>query len=225
MKKLIVALDGMTLVESLGLAAHLKDADALYGVKLGDLLLATGLDVVRKFKGLGVKVMVDNKWWDIPNTVANKVRREAESGADIITVSMMNQPEALEAARLAAPHTSLVGVTLLSSRTLDLTTDGQIFLSMCGLASRCHLNGVTVPSPFLGLTTKKPDGWNAPVRESLFRLTPGVRMMAKGEVKEDDQRNTGNGPPDAEFVVVGRPITKATDPVTAAKAYVAWLES
>lgn len=223
MPKLIVALDGLSLVESLGLAYHLREH--IDGVKLGDLLLETGVGVIGKFKDAGLLVMTDNKWCDIPNTVANKVKREANAGADLITVNTMNQPEALDAARKAAPKAKLVGVTLLTSKALDLSLDSDIFCEMAKLAMGCGLDGITVPAPLLPLTAVPLYLMGPALKDKLFRLTPGVRMMTGGEVKGDDQRAVTTAPPDCEYVVVGRPIVKAGKPEAAAAAYREWLNS
>lgn len=221
--KLIVALDGLSMVEALGLAYHLREH--VQGVKLGDLLLETGVGIIPKFKDAGLLVMTDNKWCDIPHTVANKVRREANAGADLITVSMMNQPESLAAARTAAPNAKLVGVTVLTSKPLgNVIGSGtaEIFTNMGQLAAGCRLDGITVPYPLLSYTDYPLRAYDKPLKDKLFRLMPGVRMLAN-EVKGDDQQNSPPTAPDCEYVVVGRPIVRATSPQIAAAAYRKWL--
>lgn len=218
MKKLLVALDGLQPVNLLDTASKIKPH--IHGVKLGDVLVDQGSAMIQHMKSEGYFVMVDNKWWDIPKTVGNKVRRENDAGADIITVSLHCGLEALRAARQGASTAKLVGVTVLTS---DGCNDNQHllnlrFLKMAKKAVECGLDGITVPAPLMKMFHVEQE--NITLSKCLFGLTPGVRMPGD---EAGDQQLVANEPPNVEYVVVGRPIIDSSDPAASAKRYADWL--
>jgi orotidine-5'-phosphate decarboxylase len=195
--------------------------------KIGkQLFTAEGPEAVRKIASLGVDVFLDLKYHDIPNTVAAAVR--AASGLDGLVLLNLHALGGLEmmraAARELAPRQDrpkLIGVTVLTS--MDRKTLKQVGISaspivevmrLAKLAKRAGLDGV-VCSPLEVKAIRKELG------ADFITVVPGVRPKAELVSKQDDQsRIMSPGEAvraGATYLVVGRPITGATDPATAAR--------
>jgi len=216
----IVALDFPTAEAALDLAARLDPARCR--VKVGkELFTRSGPAVVERLQAQGFEVFLDLKYHDIPNTVAAACRAAADLGVWMVNVHasggrrmMAAAREALEAGQGARPL--LIGVTVLTSMgPEDLAEVGisvppeEQVLRLARLGRDSGLDGV-VCSPLEA----------APLRQALgrdFRLvTPGVRPA--GAAKGDQTRIMT--PADAlaagsDYLVIGRPITQADDPVAA----------
>jgi orotidine-5'-phosphate decarboxylase len=191
------------------------------GVKLGlEFFCAHGpAGVQAVMAGLDLPLFLDLKLHDIPNTVAGAVASLAPLAPAVLTVHAAGGAAMLVAAQAAAlPGTRVVAVTVLTS--LD---DGDLLAAgvadgtaaqvqrLAGLARSAGLAGVVCsPHEVAALKAIWPDG--------LF-VVPGVRPAgaALGDQKRvmtpDQALAAGAG-----ILVVGRPITAATDPVAAAKA-------
>lgn len=216
----IVALDFPTAEAALDLAARLDPARCR--VKVGkELFTRSGPAVVERLQTQGFEVFLDLKYHDIPNTVAAACRAAADLGVWMVNVHasggrrmMTAAREALEAGQGARPL--LIGVTVLTSMgPEDLAEVGvsappeEQVLRLARLGRDSGLDGV-VCSPLEA----------APLRQALgrdFRLvTPGVRPA--GAAKGDQTRIMT--PADAlaagsDYLVIGRPITQADDPIAA----------
>ena len=217
MAELIVAFDVPSGREALALAGRLP---GLRWAKLGPVLcVREGPGLVREFAARGVRVFLDLKWHDIPNTVAGAVAAARELGVGMATVHCLGGRAMLEAAaRAAGPDLPLVGVTVLTSH------DPPEFESVLGrgvpdlgfeaerlarAAVQAGLRGVVASGHELGL-----------LREALgsvpWIVVPGIRLP--GDAAGDQVRTIA---PDeavrrgATHLVVGRPITAAPDPVAA----------
>jgi orotidine-5'-phosphate decarboxylase len=214
--RVIVALDGMSEQQSLALAQEVKGF--VWGFKVNDLLLQSGISIVEKLSKLG-RVFADPKLCDIPNTVGNSVRRLAEAGADLITVHTSAGRTALERACKERGEARILAITVLTS--LDELDTNYLYkrnpvnavLSMANFAKDAGVQGI-VCSPIELSTLKEKGGF-----ESLLKVTPGIRPSWYGV--EDDQKRIStpheainNG---ASYLVIGRPITKSENPVDAAK--------
>ena len=216
----IVALDFPTAEAALDLAARLDPARCR--VKVGkELFTRSGPAVVERLQAQGFEVFLDLKYHDIPNTVAAACRAAADLGVWMVNVHasggrrmMAAAREALDAAQGARPL--LIGVTVLTSMgPEDLAEVGvpappeEQVLRLARLGRDSGLDGV-VCSPLEA----------APLRQALgrdFRLvTPGVRPA--GAAQGDQTRIMT--PADAlaagsDYLVIGRPITQADDPIAA----------
>ncbi len=221
-ERLIVALDypdwqeAEALVRKLPAARHFKVGLELY--------LASSGSAINRLKDLGKEVFLDLKFHDIPQTVAGAVAQAARSGAGMINVHASGGPAMLEAAvrardiaQAAGERAKLIAVTILTS--LDdsdikavgysdaSATDAAVRLA--GLAKKAGLDGV-VCSPHEISGMKRAYG-----RDFLL-VTPGVRpsWSEKGDQKRvftpADAIRDG-----ADYIVVGRPITKAEVPAEA----------
>ena len=223
MAELVVALDVPGRQEALELAALLRPVTPWMKVGL-ELFTAVGPGVVADLKNLGCAVFLDLKFHDIPNTVRGAVSSAISAGADICDIHLGGGEAMCRAAAEAAatgpggaPSCLLLGVTVLTS-----TSPGEIGGSLEDLVRERALNGKK-----WGLGGVVCSGHEAAlVKQSCgpgFKcLCPGIRMPGSGGPGNDDQsrimtpgKAVRQG---ADFLVVGRPITRAEDPLAAARA-------
>lgn len=215
-----VALDTTDLDRAKSLAARLKPH--IGGLKLGlEFFSAHGPSGVRAFAQFGLPIFLDLKFHDIPNTVAGAVRAAAALGVDIVNVHAAGGAAMMKAAREAAhganPNTKVIAVTVLTSLSdADLDAVGQRgpapdqVLRLATLTRDCGLAGVVCSAHEI-----------APLRKALgpdfLLVVPGIRP--KGADVADQQRVMGPAEArdlGASHLVIGRPITGASDPVRAA---------
>lgn len=219
--KIIVALDYPTGQAALVMAQRLDPA--LCRVKVGkELFTAAGPTLVENLVARGFGVFLDLKFHDIPNTVASACKAAARLGVWMLNVHASGGRDMLQAARAALDGESrrplLIAVTVLTSMgASDLADIGihdtpeQAVLRLAHLSQRAGLDGVVCSA----LEAKA-------LRASLgrdFRLvTPGIRpAIAGSEPARDDQRRVMSPreaiDAGADYLVIGRPITQAADPV------------
>jgi len=211
---LIVALDVETFDEAKSLVKKLGDSIEIY--KIGSqLFTAYGPQAVREIAGMGKKVFLDLKFHDIPNTVAKAVESASGLGAFMLTVHTIGGKEMMETAVAAAKkrsqHPLIVGVTVLTSDAGAGDTS-QLVLERAKLAHASGLDGV-VASPQEAAMLRKELG------PKFIIVTPGIRPAI---ASSDDQKRIAT-PAQAiaagsNYLVVGRPIVKASSPKDAAQA-------
>ncbi|MCL4441707.1 MAG: orotidine-5'-phosphate decarboxylase [Firmicutes bacterium] len=226
-EKLIVALDVDTAEKALDLVKKLSSHAGMFKVGM-QLFYSAGPDVVRRIKEQGVKVFLDLKLHDIPNTVGQAARALAGLGADIINVhaaggSAMMQAAAgavrERAATLGLPAPFVISVTVLTSIDRpafqqELGFPGEIqekVRAWAVLTKEAGLDGV-VASPKETAVIREACG------DDFKIITPGIRPA--WSVSGDQKRimtpgeAIGQG---ASYLVVGRPITGVGDPAAAAQ--------
>ena len=198
-------------------------AGTVGGLKIGkELFTAHGPDAVTRIRDAGHQVFLDLKFHDIPATVAGAVRAAAGLGCFVLTVHASGGPEMLraaaEAAGAAKPPPLVVGVTVLTSLDDgDLAAVGQsgpvadLVSRLARLARSCGLGGV-VCSP------REIAALRAELGADFRLIVPGVRPEWAGA---DDQKRVMT-PAEAvaagaDYLVIGRPITRAADPAEAAR--------
>ncbi|MBE9535564.1 MAG: orotidine-5'-phosphate decarboxylase [Proteobacteria bacterium] len=222
--KIIVALDVDSAEEAALWAHRLKDKVGMF--KIGkQLFTAAGPDIVRRVRSEGGEVFLDLKYHDIPNTVAAAAVEAVRLGASMFNVHasggfemMSKTAEAVrdEAERLDIKKPVLIAVTVLTSMneeglretgvTVPLT---EHVINLAKLAKKAGLDGV-VASPHEIEAIKNACG------SEFVVVTPGVRPTF---ASKDDQRRIMT-PAEAvkkgaDYLVIGRPITKADDPIEA----------
>jgi orotidine-5'-phosphate decarboxylase len=226
-ERLIVALDFASRTPALALVDRLADDVLWYKVGM-ELFYAEGPAIVAALRERGRSVFLDLKLHDIPNTMAGAYRSLAAHGVGLTTVHIPAGAAALRAVAEASASIGarggeaplLLGVTRLTSLPSpdpDHPWDDVVRLAGLGVES--------------GL-----DGWIAPVeaapvlRAALgaepILVCPGVRLP---EGERGDQVSVGT-PEDAarggaDWIVVGRPITQASDPRAAAREFVSRLST
>jgi orotidine-5'-phosphate decarboxylase len=220
--RVIVALDFADGKAALGLADRLDPAQCR--LKVGkELFTAEGPALVQELVRRGFGVFLDLKFHDIPNTVAAACRTAAGLGVWMLNVHASGGRTMLEAARDAvgshpgAPK--LIAVTLLTSMTDRDLADVGLTGSSVDVVRRLAL--LAKSAGFDGVVCSGQEA--APLRSacgSAFCLvTPGIRPAA---TRVDDQMRVMT-PRDAlaagsDYLVIGRPITQAADPVAALAA-------
>lgn len=224
-KRIIVALDFATEKEVLRLLDRLDPDNCR--VKIGkELFTSCGPALVKKVGERGFDIFLDLKFHDIPNTVAGAVRAAAlEPGVWMINVHASGGKAMLEAAAGAlagadCPHPHIVGVTVLTSlNDRDLSelgvqnTSGEQVLRLARLCHEAHLGGVVCSAGEVATLRKEMPG-------EFLLVTPGIRRP--GDVRGDQKRVMGPAEAiaaGADYLVVGRPITRAEDPQAALEEF------
>ena len=217
-KPIVVALDYADAGDALTLAARLDPA--LCRVKVGkELHTAAGPQVVDALMARGFEVFLDLKFHDIPNTVAGACKIAARQGVWMVNVHASGGEKMLAAARDAVDAVNgkmplLIAVTLLTSMAQDelgaigLQADvNAVVLRYAALAFDAGLDGVVC-------SAQEASMLKARFGKNFKLVTPGIRLAddAKGDqsrvVTPVDAVKLG-----ADFLVIGRSITQAADPI------------
>lgn len=223
-EQLIVALDVSTQEQATQLVRNLKDQVGYFKIGL-QLFTAAGPTIVRKILQEGVRVFLDLKFHDIPNTVTQAALEAARLGVHMMTlhslggeVMMKQTRETLQEYSLREqwPCPKLLGVTILTSIDPQMLSSlgiahslDQEVLRLARSAQEAGLDGIVSSPRELPLLRKEwPEGF--------LLVTPGIRS---GKTKGDDQRRTMTASEalaaGADYLVVGRPIVQSQDPVQA----------
>ena len=195
-------------------------------VKIGmELFYAEGPEIVREIKRRGFHIFLDLKLCDIPNTVRGAMRSLRGLGADIINLHAFGTADMMRAAiegltdEHGERHTKLIAVTILTS-TSEETLHREVLIDR-PLADTCIAYAENAAAAGLDGVVCSP--LESPVIHErcgagFLTVTPGVRF-AGGE-KGDQVRVTTParaGELGSDYIVMGRPITGAADPVAAWK--------
>lgn len=224
---IIVALDYANAADALATARALVGSGC--AVKVGkELFTAEGPAIVGRLNELGLPVFLDLKFHDIPNTVAGACRAAAALGAWMINVHASGGREMLEAAREAVAASArpplLIAVTVLTSLDrprlaevgLDVEPPVQV-ARLARLTQAAGLDGVVCSPQEIAVVKALGAGFLA--------VTPGVRPP--GSAQDDQQRIATPAAAvaaGADWLVIGRPVTRASDPAAAVADIAASLE-
>ena len=226
---ILVALDVPTSDEAFGLASLLRNH--VGGFKVGlELFMGSGPDTVRRIADFGLPIFCDVKLYDIPITVRKASQQLGELGARWITVHTSGGRAQLEAAveglaeGAAGRPAGVLGVTVLTSLSPEeLNETGvrgdteQQVARLVGLAEAGGAEGVICsPLDLPIVNAAAPD---------LLKVTPGIRPA--GVAAHDHARPATPHAAiiaGADYLVVGRAITLAADPVGSAKQIVESLQ-
>ena len=193
-----------------------------------ELYYAEGPSIVKALKARGHKVFLDLKLHDIPNTVKKSMSVLRDLGADIVNLHAAGTITMMEAAlegltRPDGTRPLLIAVTQLTSTsqermTADLLIDhpiDQVVLHYASNAKKAGLDGIVCSPLEAG---KVHDTCGA----DFLTITPGVRF-ADGEIGDQVRVMTPAQAKEigSDYIVVGRPITAAADPVAAYRRCVA----
>lgn len=233
--KIITALDVPTKEAALEIVDELGDSVGAYKVGM-QLYNACGPDIIREITKRNGKVFLDLKFHDIPNTVASASRVAAGLGAFMFNVHacggsamMKAAADALqeEAEKLRIEKPLLIAVTVLTSMSEDELQNeigvsrnmNEQVAALAKLAKESGLDGV-VASPREIKLIREVCG------KDFLIITPGIRPR---DAAADDQKRIktpGEAISDgADYIVVGRPITKAKDRTAAVRAIVEDIEN
>lgn len=224
MNRIFVAIDTPDLDRALVIAKAVREHAG--GVKLGlEFFSAQGPEGVRRLAGAGLPVFLDLKLHDIPNTVEKAVAALAPLEPAILTVHATGGHEMLRAAKHAAPlSTKIVAVTLLTS--LDEGDLGDLGIQwspadqvtrLARLARDAGVDGIVCSGAEVSKARSEwPNG---------FFVVPGIRP-AGAEIGDQKRVVTPAKALDdgASVLVIGRPITGASDPAQAMREIAAGLK-
>ncbi|GMR13853.1 MAG: orotidine-5'-phosphate decarboxylase [Gemmatimonadota bacterium] len=221
MAEIIVALDFPSANEAMGMIDLLGAEEDFYKVGL-ELYARAGPDFVRTLTGTGRRVFLDLKLHDIPNTVVGGVRAAAEMGVELLTVHCSGGRAMLEAAAGAADgRLGIVGVTLLTSLA---TEDVEAVWGRCGADLGDEVLRLGAMAREAGLKGVVASGSEvARLKSELgaeFKVvTPGIRP-AGSDIGDQARVVTpaAAAASGSDYLVVGRPVTRAEDPVAALRA-------
>jgi orotidine-5'-phosphate decarboxylase len=220
--RIIIALDVNTIKETERLLDILSPHARIFKVGM-ELFYSCGLKVIELIKKYDKEIFLDLKFHDIPNTVYSSAKVATRLGAMMFNVHAQGGREMMKAAvegaeeeaeRLGVDRPRILGVTILTS--IDQTTLQEIgidrspekaVLDLARLAKDAGLDGV-VASVQEAANIRKEIG------QDFLIVTPGIRPEG---TNRDDQKRTAT-PKEAfrsgaDYIVIGRPITKAKDPL------------
>lgn len=222
-KRVIVAMDVPSREAAISLAQKLDPS--LCRLKVGmELFTAAGPAVVGDLRNLGFDIFLDLKFHDIPNTVAGAILSAAGLDVWMVNVHCLGGRKMMEAAANAVANMEmrplLIGVTILTSMKVtdlrevgiddDESSDPTFpMVRLAKLAQESGLDGVVCSGQEASAIRKATN-------ESFALVTPGIRLP---DGNQDDQARIVT--PEmaiqsgASYLVVGRPITGATDPIAA----------
>ncbi len=225
--RLIVALDVPNALEGLRLAEKLGDEVSFYKIGLG-MLTGGGLALANELKEKGKRVFLDLKLFDIAQTIENAVAGLGQFDLDFLTVH--GDPNVVRAAVAGRGNgnTKILAVTVLTSldrADLDLALIrkgdmDEIVTERARLAFAAGADGVIASAQEAEMIRALPEA------NGKLIVTPGIRPAG---TKTDDQKRVStpalaiNG--GADHIVVGRPIWRAEDPLSAARLVLAELSA
>jgi orotidine-5'-phosphate decarboxylase len=226
MERLIVALDLADVAAAEKLVVRLDGAASFYKIGFELALAKDGLVFAEMLARSGKKVFLDLKLHDIGNTVSRAVERAAERGMTFLTVHAFPQTMRAAVEGRGQSKLKILAVTVLTSwDENDLREAGyamsipDLVLKKAGQAKDIGIDGIVASAAEA-----------APIRQKVgsetLIVTPGIRP-AGGDAGDQKRIVT---PKDAikagaDYLVVGRPVTAASDPVAAAQSIAVEIEA
>jgi orotidine-5'-phosphate decarboxylase len=224
-EKLIVALDVSTAAAAHKIVAAIGESASIYKVGM-QLYTAEGPQIVRDLVGAGRRVFLDLKYHDIPHTVAAAVREAARLGVGMLTVHASGSSQMLraaaDAARTVTPALRVLGVTVLTS--MDESDLNNIGIRSTVQDEVLRLAALALANGCQGIVTsaREASRLRTELGQDFAIVTPGVRPAGTGHgdqvrvVTPAEAIAAG-----ASHIVVGRPITEASDPAAEARSILA----
>ena len=181
------------------------------------LFTAVGPDIIKIIRKKGAEVFLDLKFLDIPNTVAKAVQEATRHKVKMLTLHISGGEEMIKAASAAAADEAkrlkikkpiLVEVTVLTSKE---TTPGEV-LGLAKAGIRSGLDGVVCSAREARMLRSR-------IKEKFVIVTPGIRP--EGTLKNDQKRTATVSEAikaGSNFLVIGRPILQAQNPLEAVKS-------
>lgn len=215
--KIIVALDVPSASEAINLCDRLPQV-SFWKVGL-ELFIADGSTILQELKARDKKIFLDLKLHDIPNTVASACRVATKYGADFLTIHASGGRSMMQAAQaeVQGSSTQLLAVSLLTSiSTLELASDLKVSLEVTEYVSQMVLSAQASGLTGAVCSPHEVTKLRSLLGDDFCFVTPGVRPAGSAV---GDQSRVMN-PKDAiaagaNYLVIGRPITAAPDPVLA----------
>jgi orotidine-5'-phosphate decarboxylase len=227
--RIIIALDYPQAAPALALADRLDPSQCR--LKVGkEMFTASGPALVEQLMKRGFEIFLDLKFHDIPNTTAQACKAAAGLGVWMVNVHALGGRRMMEAAREAVANCThrpkLIAVTMLTSMAQEdladigiVATPAEMVLRLATLARDSGLDGVVCSAQEAALLRER-------CGKEFCLVTPGIRPAEVGARRavplQDDQVRimTPRAALEAgsSYLVIGRPITKAEDPLAALAA-------
>jgi orotidine-5'-phosphate decarboxylase len=228
--KLIFALDADNYEDALSWVELLSGHVGMF--KVGkELFTAVGPKIIESIKKKGQRVFLDLKFHDIPNTVARAAQASVRLNVDMFNIHASGGSQMIKetvaaswacADKLGLPRPVILAVTVLTSlNNADLTeigfqkTTGEQVLHLAKLAKNAGVSGVVASALDIAMLREN-------FSDKFIIVTPGIRSA--GAKTKDDQKRTLSAyeavKTGADYIVVGRPISKAQEPLEACRQIV-----
>ena len=217
-KRVIVALDSNDINKTIKLVKKLRRD--VYAFKIGyEFFFNFGLNGYKKIYSICPKVFLDLKLHDIPNTVKNGLNALTKIKPLLTTIHISGGDQMMLSSKTKKKFTKVLGVSILTSlnskQTKKYYNESNVSIlvkKFAKLAKKNKLDGV-ICSPKEIKYIRKQTGKN------FIIVTPGIRISNK--IKKDDQKRTETPQKAVEmganYLVIGRPITQANDPLKVLK--------
>ena len=205
-RKLIIALDFASLDGVKKIVDNIDPQQLMVKVGL-ELYLAEGKKVLDYLSEKGFKIFLDLKLHDIPNTVNKAVKEISKFNVEMTTIHLKGGKDMIEAALESASNTKIIGVSVLTSlNNKDVEEmhgsnfDGQ-FKRIIKLAKTTEIDGIVC----------SPQELSQLHELNKIKVVPGIRNELSGDDQKRTMSSTEAYKNGADFIVVGRPITRADD--------------
>ena len=216
--KLIVALDFDSKYKAIQSVEHLREDVKLFKVGL-ELFSVCGPEIIAEIRNMGCDVFLDLKFHDIPNTVEKAAHAVSGLGAFMFNVHALGGLEMMKRAKYAAGDKSkVIAVTILTSTDenalkkcgINVNIEDEV-IKLAALAKEAGMDGVVA-------SAKEASRIRKELGKDFLIVTPGIRPASAAS---DDQKRVATPreaiDAGADYIVVGRPITGATNPLEAAR--------
>jgi orotidine-5'-phosphate decarboxylase len=246
-EKIIVALDVETAEKAREIIKELRGEVGAFKIGL-QLFTAAGASFVRDLVKSDVKIFLDVKFHDIPNTVAKAAIEaarlgvwmfnvHASGGAEMMRKTVESVREVCDRERLQQPK--IIAVTVLTSSVQETLIEVGIkddlssqVLNLAGLTAKCGLDGVVASPLEIGAIRSGVE------KKDFLIVTPGIRnaepesrnpnAASKAETYDDQKRVMTAGEAieaGADFLVIGRPILQAANKISAVREILAEIQN
>ena len=217
-KKVIVALDSNDLKKIKKIVTKLKSE--VYAFKIGyEFFLNYGLKGYKEIRKISPKIFFDLKLHDIPNTVCNGIKAIEKLKPLLTTIHISGGDEMMLISSSNKKKTKILGVSVLTSLNSIQTKKyynqkniTELVKKFSQSAKKNRLDGVVCSPQEIKYIRKK-------IGKNFIIVTPGIRLKSK--IKSDDQKRIET--PEkaiemgANYLVIGRPITKSKNPLKTLK--------
>ena len=213
-KKLIVALDFDNADKALYFLKNLDPNKCLVKVGL-ELFISEGWKILDLISERGFEIFLDLKLHDIPNTVAKSIKKISNFNVALTTVHLSGGISMLEAASSEKGNIRILGVSILTSLSqneifeITDTNFDVYFNNLISIASSTNVDGVVC----------SPNELDRLKDFNKLKVVPGIR----NDISDDDQKRVMSSSEayhkGADFIVVGRPITKSENPKEALELF------
>lgn len=213
-ERLIVALDVPTNEDAYDLIKLLGDSAHFYKVGLELIIGGRYIEIVERLVALGKKVMLDGKFFDVPETVKAAVRQAAKLNVTFATVH--GNDEILQAAMEEKGDMKILAVTVLTSLDESDIQSLGFPVDIPTLVSSRAKNALKLGCDGVVSSGQEASSLREELGHKFLIVVPGIRPVANRDDRTDDQKRTVDVEEaflyGSDYIVVGRPIRDKADP-------------